>query len=188
MKSFRPFLFLLVLGITFNSCEPEEIEPPVKAPQVTDTTRTPDQILFGFRLKETVLGDIKWEALAQKATIFETDKKVIVDTIQIDFYQEGALYSTLTADSGLIYQNTNNMEAYGNVVIVTEDDQRLETDRLFWDNTRQKIYSDAFVTVTQGNDVLTGVGFETDPQLKHLEIKKNVNAKIRKIKGDHHAK
>lgn len=176
-------VILILFVLTFiNGCDGEEEETvPIEK---TDEHVQPDQIIFGFKLKETVLGDLKWKATAKTAYVYDENEKIIADSICIDFYRDLELYSTLTADSGLVYQRTNNMEAYGNVVIVTTDDRKLMTERIFWDNRQRKIYSNDFVTVIQKYDILTGVGFETDPDLKDIRIKNNVKARIRKIEHE----
>jgi LPS export ABC transporter protein LptC len=76
-------------------------------------------------------------------------------------------------------QRTNNLEAVGKVRLVTETGVRMETDSLRWINNAQKIVSDAFVRVTRKQDVVTGYGFESDPNLDHFHLKREVRAEVR---------
>jgi lipopolysaccharide export system protein LptC len=59
----------------------------------------------------------------------------------------------------------------------------MSTDHLRFLNKTQRIVTDAFVRVERAGDVLTGVGFESDPQLRHFEFKKQVNAVVRTKSG-----
>jgi len=138
---------------------------------------TPDQEVGNFSLTESVEGTRKWTLWAEWAAIYNEKAKVQVRNVRIDFYEEtGDKFSELKADSGIIHQRTNDMEATGNVVVRTEEGITLETQSLKWLNTSQKILSEDFVKITQGRDVLTGVGLVSDASLNEFEIKSQVQA------------
>jgi lipopolysaccharide export system protein LptC len=59
----------------------------------------------------------------------------------------------------------------------------MTTEHLQFLNQQQKIVTDDFVRVERAGDVLTGVGFESDPQLKHFEFRSKVNATVRSNSG-----
>jgi LPS export ABC transporter protein LptC len=65
---------------------------------------------------------------------------------------------------------TNNLEATGNVVVTSDSGVVVVTNKLFWDNARQKIFSDAFVKITSPTEQLQGQGFESDQNLKNYRI------------------
>jgi LPS export ABC transporter protein LptC len=73
--------------------------------------------------------------------------------------------------------------ATGHVVVVTVEGNRLETEELYWDRKNAKVSSDVFVRLTRGEDVITGIGFESDPNLERYEIRKNVQASVREREG-----
>ncbi len=56
----------------------------------------------------------------------------------MDFYRDGAHFSVLTADSGSADLQTHDVHTWGNVVVVTDDGRRLETEELFFANADQK--------------------------------------------------
>lgn len=177
MKKFLWLIIVLAIFVVF-SCGTEDSKPSDQT-DVELPEKLPDQIITQFRLTETVEGEKKWELLARSASIYEEEKEIVVDSVYIDFYKNGEHYSTLTADKGIIYQKTNNMEAIGNVVIITDKGETLETEKIEWDSKYNRIFSDKFVKLTKGNDVLTGVGFETDPNLNRVKIKENVKAYVK---------
>ncbi|UCF78609.1 MAG: LPS export ABC transporter periplasmic protein LptC [Candidatus Eiseniibacteriota bacterium] len=138
---------------------------------------TPDQEVGDFSLTESVEGTKKWTLWADWAAIFNEKSKVHAKIVRIDFFREdGTRFSELKADSGVLSQDTNDMEALGSVVVVTEDGIRLETESLRWLNVAQQIVSEDFVKITKGRDVLTGVGLVSDPSLNEFEIKSHVQA------------
>jgi len=75
------------------------------------------------------------------------------------------------------------MLARGHVVLQTTEGTRMATEELRFDNLAQKIRSDRFVRFERGGNVLTGVGFESDPNLEHYEFKSQVKAVVRTQSG-----
>jgi len=94
--------------------------------------------------------------------------------VKADFFDQGGLLiSKLTSDSAYIDQNTNNLHAYGNVKVVSNEGVKLSSNSILWDNHYELITSRDFVTfTTSDNDTITGVGFESDMDLTKWKIKK----------------
>ena len=66
----------------------------------------------------------------------------------------------------------------GNVVIQRKDGNRLETPQLVFDNARNQIYSDSSFTWTNPKkDILTGIGFESDPKMTNLRCMRSCKGK-----------
>ena len=146
--------------------------------------RMPDQEARDFTLTETSEGKKNWTLWASYAAMYNDRNLVDAKTIQIEFFDsEGKRYSTLVADQGLVDQRTNNLTAIGKVRVVTETGVHMETDSLRWINRTEKIVSDAFVKVTRKEDVVTGYGFESDPNLDHFHLKREVRAEVRDTGG-----
>jgi len=144
----------------------------------------PDQEARDFSLTETSEGKKNWTLWASYAAMYNAKNLVDAKTIRIEFFDsKGKRYSKLTADQGLVDQRTNNLEAVGNVRIVTETGVHMETDSLHWINNTQKIVSESFVKVTRNQDVVTGYGFESDPNLDHFHLKREVRAEVRDTGG-----
>lgn len=150
------------------------------APVPASNLQIPDQEARDFTLTETSEGKKNWTLWASYAAMYNAKNLVDAKTIQIEFFDsKGKRYSTLVANQGLVDQRTNNLEAVGNVRIVTETGVHMETDSLRWINNTQKIVSESFVKVTRNEDVVTGYGFESDPNLDHFHLKREVRAEVR---------
>src|SRR4029079_18185382 len=98
----------------------------------------------------------------------------------VNFFDEkGKQSSQLTAREGEINQVTRDMTARGNVVILNADGTRMSTQSIHFLNREQKIVSDELVRVEQKGNVLQGVGFESDPNLKHYQFRTRVTGTVR---------
>jgi LPS export ABC transporter protein LptC len=96
--------------------------------------------------------------------------------LKVDFYGEDLkIESTLTAKSGRKFQNQGIIEVKDSVVVINEKGERLNTERLIWNEKTRKIYTDKFVKITTPNEVIYGEGMEANQNF--------TNYKIFKIKG-----
>jgi LPS export ABC transporter protein LptC len=144
----------------------------------------PDQEVSDFVLTETDQGTPQWTLYAGYAATYTTRSTITARGVRVDFFDEkGVQNSELTAREGDINQLTRNMTARGHVVLQNIDGTRMTTEHLQFLNQQQRIVTDDFVRVDRAGDVLTGVGFESDPQLRHYEFKSKVNATVRTKPG-----
>jgi LPS export ABC transporter protein LptC len=144
----------------------------------------PDQEVSDFVLTETDQGNPQWTLYATYAATYSTRSTITARGVRVDFFDNtGKQSSELTAREGDINQLTRDMTARGNVVLQNVDGTRMTTEHLKFLNQAQKIVTDDFVRVQRSGDELTGVGFESDPQLKHFEFKTKVNATVRTNSG-----
>jgi LPS export ABC transporter protein LptC len=63
-------------------------------------------------------------------------------------------------------------ELKDSVVVVNEQNDKLETEELYWDQKKDLIYSDRFVRFTNQDQIVMGTGFESDPHLRKRKIRK----------------
>lgn len=68
-------------------------------------------------------------------------------------------------------------ELRDSVVAINENGDILETELLYWDEEKDKIYSDRFVQITSKEQIIRGTGFESDSRLEKRKIR-NVTATI----------
>jgi len=150
------------------------------------TGELPDQEVTDFAITETDGGDIQWKLFARYAATYSARNVVEARSIRVDFYgEDGARSSTLTSRDGEINQRTRDMVARGNVVLETTEGTRLSSEELRFLNREQRIVVPEryLVRVERSGDVLTGYGFESDPELRHYEFKRRVQATVRPRAG-----
>jgi LPS export ABC transporter protein LptC len=86
------------------------------------------------------------------------------------FDERGQQTSVLTSEEGKVDEYTNNLEAQRNVVVTSNDQTTLKTQKLFWDNRRALIHTPEFVQITTPKERLQGHGFESEQNLKNYRI------------------
>jgi LPS export ABC transporter protein LptC len=92
--------------------------------------------------------------------------------IHVDVY-DGKTEPTgsVTSKYAKYTKSTNLWELKDSVVVINENKDKLETEILFWDQTKDLIYSDRFVRFTNEDQIVMGTGFESDPHLRKRKIK-----------------
>jgi LPS export ABC transporter protein LptC len=88
------------------------------------------------------------------------------------FYDSAlTLTTTITAEYGISYEKKKLMEARNNVVVENlQKQEKLNTEELFWDRDKGRIYSNKFVRITSGGQVYTGDGLTSDQPFDELEV------------------
>lgn len=93
------------------------------------------------------------------------------DGVNVDFFDaDGAITSQLTALYGLRLENKAEVVVRDSVVWKSVEGDTLETEELFWDERRGKIYSKKFVVITRPDEVIYGHGFEADQDFSYSRI------------------
>jgi LPS export ABC transporter protein LptC len=143
-----------------NGCRSEEeLRPPDK--------NMPTQVIDDFTLTETEGEKVAWRLKAVRADIYDYANEARVFDVQVDFYEDGVYSSTLTSREGTVDMLRHDMQARGNVVLVSRKDGAvLKTEELNWDADAGKIYSDAYCTLERGRSVIRGQGFNATPGLE----------------------
>ncbi len=146
----------------------------------------PDQEVSDFVLTETDQGTPQWKLYARYAATYNARNVIVAHAVRVDFFDEkGAESSELTAREGEIQLQSRDMTARGDVVMQTREGTRMSTEEVRFLNRDQRIVSpeDQKVRVERAGDVLTGFGFESDPDLKHFEFKHRVQAVVHTRSG-----
>jgi lipopolysaccharide export system protein LptC len=68
--------------------------------------------------------------------------------------------------------NNNLWELRDSVVVINAQNEKLETEVLFWNQDKDLIYTDRFVKMTSEDEVIQGIGFESDSHLIKRKILK----------------
>jgi hypothetical protein len=81
--------------------------------------------------------------------------------------------SNLKSEMAYVYGDTkkDSMLAIGNVVVVSDSGVTLFTDSLLWNSIDSLITTDDTVMfITENNDTLNGVGFQSNADLTHYKF------------------
>lgn len=121
-------------------------------------------------------GTLKATIFAPQLIGYRKDGNEIVKMpkgVRGDFFNErGERESYLTAEKGISYQTQRITEVMQNVVVVNNKGEKLNTEKLIWDQKKQIIYTDKFVKITTATEVLTGEGMQSSQDFSNWVIMK----------------
>lgn len=130
----------------------------------------PEQETEAYHTRQTRAGVAVWELWGDRAESYPGDETMQLQGVRMHFYQEGERAAVLTAESAEVDQQTEFTTARGNVVLVNREGDRLESEVLHWDPHKRLIHTEEFVRFTSGDQILTGYGMDTDPDLTNVHI------------------
>lgn len=78
--------------------------------------------------------------------------------------------ASIKADTAYYHEPKKIWELRGNVHIQNQQGDKFDTQLLFWDQAKERIYSDKFIKIEQADKILTGYGFESNQQMTEYEI------------------
>ncbi|MFW5663819.1 MAG: LPS export ABC transporter periplasmic protein LptC [bacterium] len=80
--------------------------------------------------------------------------------------------SRISARYAIQYEEDQLIDARNDVVVENmENNEKLNTEQLIWDQKNELIYTDKFVKITTNEEVLYGDGFESDDRFNSWVIK-----------------
>ncbi len=84
--------------------------------------------------------------------------------------EEGHLDSELSANSGTMSDDSDDLSVEGDVVIINQKGEKLNTESLTWNKLDKKIRSDGFVKIFTDDEIIYGTGFEADENFTNYVI------------------
>jgi LPS export ABC transporter protein LptC len=161
--------FSLILTLVVCACE-ERIKPSV----ITDlkTNGLPSHESWNTTITFSDSGRIQAILKVGHLEKYEDVQRTILDSgLHVDFFDEkGNHTSVLTALNGIVDDRTHDLEAMGNVVVVSDSGRTLRTEQLFWKNSARRVHSDQFVKITSPKEEIQGQGLDSDEALKNYRI------------------
>lgn len=138
----------------------------------------PEQQFFEYVHTETTAGVTQWILESDEMKKYSGERDVQFTVVKMDFFNDGVHFSTLTADSGSGNMQARDVHVWGNVVVLKDNGDKLETEELFFDNKNQLIHNEIFNRMTTVDDVVTGFGLEATPDLEYIKIKNQMRGDV----------
>lgn len=138
---------------------------------------SPSQVGDSVTMLYSDSAKLKLMIKANRMLLYDKDVKepftVLSKGVFVTFFDESEKVSaTLRANYGVRYEKSKRMLAKENVVVVNRKGEKMETEKLTWDEKAQKIYTDAFVKITTGQQVIMGTGMDSNQDFTKYEIRK----------------
>ena len=99
--------------------------------------------------------------------------------LEVEFYDENREKNTVTANYGVIYDQTGLIDLQGNVVVITSDSTRLMADQLYWDQANNWVFTDKPNTIRFKNGARNkGQGFDSNQEFSNFRSRSNGGVQI----------
>lgn len=81
--------------------------------------------------------------------------------------------ASIQADTAYYYNKVELWKLMGNVHIQNLKGEKFDTELLYWDQRKERVYSDKFIRIEQPDRIITGYGFESNQQMTKYTIRKS---------------
>ena len=78
--------------------------------------------------------------------------------------------STVVSDYAITYDKTNLIDLQGNVKIITQTNDTLFAEQLYYDQKKEWLYTNKPVTFRTGLDLIHGNGFDSNSKFTNAEV------------------
>lgn len=79
--------------------------------------------------------------------------------------------ATVKCDTAYYYNEMQLWKLLGNITIKNPNNEKFETDTLYWDQENERIYSDAYIRIEQEDQITEGYGFSSNQDFTVWEIR-----------------
>jgi len=100
----------------------------------------------------------------------DTPKTEFPNSLHVDFYDSVKIQSKLFAKYGLYYNNKHLVFLRDSVVVFNMQGDTLRTEKLWWDQDKELIYTDAPVHIRKPDEQIDGTGLTADQNFNHWTI------------------
>lgn len=163
-------IFTVVLGLCLSiGCDRDKGE----ISKITSPDKLP---LESIRNLETIYSDsgvIKVKVNAPLLLKYASPKMTteLPKGLHIEFFNDSLeVVSELSAKYAIHYEAERTWEARNDVVVINQKGERLNTEKLVWDERTEKIRSDQFVKISTAEEIIYGDGFEADQNFNSYKI------------------
>ncbi|HIZ88174.1 MAG TPA: LPS export ABC transporter periplasmic protein LptC [Candidatus Coprenecus pullistercoris] len=138
----------------------------------------PTQVVLNMDASQTENGMVQMRLAADRMERYETgekeSKEIFPEGFRVLAYnEEGLLETRIVSDQALHTVSGDNEQwsAYGNVVINNFiKGEKIETDTLYWDREKQRIYTDCYVRLSSPQGFMQGYGLESDERARNAQL------------------
>ncbi len=164
-------LALAFMALLASACM-DSGETPTRRGATDILLDSADHVAFGFRTNITDGGLLRAEVFADTALFSDQNTRASLRQVNGDFYSAtGSKEATMVGRIANFDTRTQNLDAWGDVVITSVDGRVLRTPQIRYDRRLNEITSDSsFVLTEPGNKEMRGVGFRADPNLTVVRV------------------
>lgn len=155
---------MLLLFSASCSKEKKDVVEVQFDPERTYTLRTTDvtNLISDSGITRYRLSAKEWLVYGKAAEPYSYfPQGIYVEKFDTLFHTE----ASIKADTAYNYDKKGLWKLVGNVVINNLQGENFQTSLLFWDQKKEKIYTDRYFRFEQKDQVITGIGFESNQDM-----------------------
>lgn len=172
IKNITAAFLATVMFVLFPSCSGSNKN---LADAISENDTLPSMTSIGVTTLVSDSGITRYKIVTEEWLIFDKknppywafEKGVYLEKFDTLFHID----ASIKADTAYYYEKKKLWELKGNVQILSQRGDKFETQQLFWDEKKEKVYSDKFIRIEQEDKSITGYGFESNQELTEYEIK-----------------
>lgn len=165
-------LFWLAV-LVFSACTSNSAEE-IKA--LAENQDLPSLRVKNLETTVTDSGRVKYRLITPELIQYDRKEEPYVDFPTglhfLNYTPENQISSQIKCNNARYFSKKELWELNNDVEAINEKGDILNTEQLFWDTQKHKIYSEKFVKITTSDQMITGYGFEANEDLSWYEIKK----------------
>lgn len=156
---------VIFLAAIAGACDAGETAPP-------EIYEGPMQVFENVEYLQTQDGRTEVILQAKKAFEFQNGNREMPEGIYVQFFDAtGTLTSTIVANKAYYNNEDGVYRGEGDVVVKNyKEGNQLNTEKLYWNPLRKKIYTDQFATLTSPDALYSMVGFESNEDLSNSKF------------------
>ena len=159
-------LSLVVMAFTLQSCGEDELSEEEKAKNILMGSFENIKRIYSEK------GLLKLKIEAPLEYIYQNQDLYYPKNFRVSMYNpNGDITTTLTADSGRYEQINKLYHAYGNVEVINhEQEQKVNTPELHWNEFKREIYTDKEIAIKTPTETLYGVGMTSNEEFSKYKV------------------
>jgi LPS export ABC transporter protein LptC len=133
----------------------------------------PIGVAENINLKYTDSGKV--EAILLSPKMYDYSNKAFgynkfTEGVNLEVFEDDVKKGTIIADYAIVYNKTNIIDLQGNVKVVTDANDTLFAEQLYYDNKAEWLFTNKPVTFRTGQDVINGNGFDSNSKFSNAEV------------------
>ena len=148
---------------------------------VPDRLEHADAGIDRFTFTQTRSGAVQWQVQAQRARMFETENRAVLEGVQVTLYGPKGRELQLEGDEGTIDTVKKNFvlaKRTGDIAVRLENGYTIYTNHLAWTDARREVTTSDAVTITGNGLEVKGRGLVGKLDAEEFQILEDVHVAI----------
>jgi len=133
----------------------------------------PLQETFSLELLHSDSAIIRVKLVSPHQIVHQNHDQEYPEGIYLEIFNKGGDMTTIKANRAYFIKETKIYQVEGDVELINlNEKQKLNTEELFWDPSKEKVYTDRFVTIITEGEIIKGEGLEATQDFSTYKILK----------------